>query len=248
MATLTLRPNGAGDETAIEPQYPLSDFWLASTEYSVGDLRCADTASDTRLILDYECTTAGTSGATEPTWNTTHGATTSDGTVTWTCRNYCWNKVDEVTADDDTTYIKNDREGYYRDLFNLPASSGSGTINKITIYFRCKTSNYTNGHMKASIKSGTTVTDGDEKTVTTGGTWETFTQEWSTNPDDSEDWEWADIDALQIGFSLSTVPGRRASVAYCTQLYVEVDYEEATGTATQLYTITDGLNQFTCEQ
>lgn len=34
----------------------------------------------------YECTTAGTTGATEPTWPTVDGSSVVDGTVTWTCR------------------------------------------------------------------------------------------------------------------------------------------------------------------
>lgn len=34
----------------------------------------------------YECTTAGTTGATTPTYNTTLGATTVDGSVVWTAR------------------------------------------------------------------------------------------------------------------------------------------------------------------
>ncbi len=33
----------------------------------------------------YQCTTAGTSGSTLPTYNTTVGKTTTDGTVVWTC-------------------------------------------------------------------------------------------------------------------------------------------------------------------
>ncbi|MBC2668768.1 hypothetical protein ACFOON_15120 [Novosphingobium piscinae] len=32
----------------------------------------------------YRCTTAGTTGASEPTWGTTNGGTTSDGTAVWT--------------------------------------------------------------------------------------------------------------------------------------------------------------------
>jgi hypothetical protein len=52
--------------------------WGASTAYAVGS-----------LIVDsngkvQKCTTAGTSGSASPTWSTTKGGTTSDGTVTWT--------------------------------------------------------------------------------------------------------------------------------------------------------------------
>lgn len=35
----------------------------------------------------FECTTSGTTGASEPSWPTTPGSTVVDGTVTWTCRN-----------------------------------------------------------------------------------------------------------------------------------------------------------------
>lgn len=62
--------------------------WLASTAYTltkIGDQMQGSVvkpnAYNERI---YKCTTAGTSGGTEPTWNTTIGGTTSDGSVTWT--------------------------------------------------------------------------------------------------------------------------------------------------------------------
>ena len=56
--------------------------WAASTSYSVGDAVVPTTANG----YWYECTTAGTSDSTEPTWSTTPGDTITDGSVVWTCR------------------------------------------------------------------------------------------------------------------------------------------------------------------
>lgn len=62
--------------------------WQASTAYSQGNRVMAprtnsNTAHRARV---YECTVAGTSGGSQPSWNTTLGATTSDNEVTWTAR------------------------------------------------------------------------------------------------------------------------------------------------------------------
>jgi hypothetical protein len=56
--------------------------WAASTAYSLGDY--VKPTSENGYC--YECTTAGTSGASEPTWPTTPGQTVADNTVIWTCR------------------------------------------------------------------------------------------------------------------------------------------------------------------
>ena len=56
--------------------------WQATTAYSLTDYRTPTTPNGYR----YECTTAGTSGGTEPTWPTTVGGTVADGTAVWTCR------------------------------------------------------------------------------------------------------------------------------------------------------------------
>lgn len=48
-----------------------------------------------------------------------------------------WDKVDEVTADDYTTYISTNSTSYQRDLYNIPDhSTGSGAIDSVTAYFR----------------------------------------------------------------------------------------------------------------
>lgn len=64
-----------------------ANTWVASTAYVVGDRVVATTAATAlRQARVFECTTAGTSGGTEPAWNTTVGGTQTDNTVTWTVR------------------------------------------------------------------------------------------------------------------------------------------------------------------
>jgi hypothetical protein len=58
--------------------------WAASTAYVLGDVRLPGTGLENGFR--YECTTAGTSGGSAPTWPITEGATVADNTVTWTCR------------------------------------------------------------------------------------------------------------------------------------------------------------------
>ena len=56
--------------------------WAASTAFSVGDVRRATTSQNSGLV--FECTTAGTSGSSEPSWPTDIGSTITDNTVVWT--------------------------------------------------------------------------------------------------------------------------------------------------------------------
>ncbi len=59
--------------------------WAASKVYAIGD--CArPTAAQVEPTLYYECTTSGTSAASEPKWPTIPGNTYTDGTAVWTCR------------------------------------------------------------------------------------------------------------------------------------------------------------------
>jgi len=76
--------------TANNFRYKVSDVsvgvaaWVASTAQALGSFKRPTVANGYR----YEATVAGNTGATQPVWPTTNGATVVDGTVTWTCRNY----------------------------------------------------------------------------------------------------------------------------------------------------------------
>lgn len=70
----------------------------ASGSYSVGDFVKPTVANG----FLYECVAAGTSAVSEPSWGTTSGSDTTDGTVSWRCRR--WGVIE--TAIDLTGSIK----------------------------------------------------------------------------------------------------------------------------------------------
>jgi len=58
--------------------------WAATTAYVLGEF--VRLAAEDAPVCIYECTVAGTSDATEPTWPTTVDDTVVDDSVTWTAR------------------------------------------------------------------------------------------------------------------------------------------------------------------
>jgi hypothetical protein len=139
-----------------------------------------------------------------------------------------YDKVDEASADDDSTYVCTNSTSYQRDLYALDNHSvGAGTINSVTIYFRFKTSeSLYYAYAKPSQKSGSTVTDGTEKSHKGDVFYVTESQTYTTNPATGNPYTWNEIDNLQIGVSI------KEEVSWqnvrCTQVYVEVDYTAVT--------------------
>lgn len=77
---LQANSNPGVDDITVTPTDTLAD-WAATTAYSLGD-RIEPTTPNTYA---YECTTAGTSAGSEPTFPTAAiGDTVADGTVVWT--------------------------------------------------------------------------------------------------------------------------------------------------------------------
>lgn len=116
--------------------------WEASTAYSLGDSVEPVTPNGKRYVV----TTAGTTGASEPTWPTSIGSTVANGSVIWTC----------VAATHEPTEIK-----LATSSGGLPGATGgaalslgntllSGTANKTEVHIRV-----TNAVTTVSSNSGT---------------------------------------------------------------------------------------------
>jgi hypothetical protein len=84
--------------------------WQATTAYVLGDkvLRTTGVGTENTAGLYFVCTTAGTTGGTEPTWVTTPGSTTNDGTVVWTTYKILYYDADPASASYADTYIDNE--------------------------------------------------------------------------------------------------------------------------------------------
>lgn len=78
----TAKPIDLDATITVEAQGGLAAVaWTATTAKALGAYGKPTVAN----LYYYKVTTAGTTGAAQPTWPTTVGATVVDGTVTWTC-------------------------------------------------------------------------------------------------------------------------------------------------------------------
>ena len=126
--------------------------------------------------------------------------------------------VDETVSDDDGTY--NWKSGSSMDKFSTGASSGSGEISSVTVYGRAK--QVTTGGSKYYMwvfPSGGGSYIGAEETLTTS--YVLYSHVWALNPDDSQAWEWADIDGACFGYQTNAFTGGQART---TQSYMVVTY------------------------
>lgn len=131
-----------------------------------------------------------------------------------------WQKVDEETPDENTTYVLEDEHTDTYDLYLIENPvTGAETISKVTITIRCRDTGETpHAVADTEIRTNGSTVHGDEETLT--GSWKNYSTVYYTNPVTDLPWTWAEITALEAGVWLGTqyeVPAR------CTQVFVEVE-------------------------
>ena len=134
-----------------------------------------------------------------------------------------WDKVDEITADDASTYVYTLSDAQRKDAYRLEDTpSQIATINSVTVYFRFRrswTSSGSSAYCQPFLRLYSNETAGTEQALNSN-IWTNYSQTLARPGDGS--WSWADINDLQVCIGLRDT-GALAS-AQCTQVYVEVDY------------------------
>jgi len=144
-----------------------------------------------------------------------------------------WDKVDDMPADDGTTYLSTFHFNKYEtDLYNLTdhKTLEDGVvkdIKSISVFFRFSGSTDRaekfNGYARAVIKINGNIYEGKEE-VQTGGEYSTRSFEWRGNPTTGRPWTWEQVNGLQAGISLKA--DKVLHPASVTQVYVSVNYEK----------------------
>lgn len=152
--------SSANVTATVRKQQGMAKQWLASTAYSVGDvvMPVPDTG------YHYVCTTAGTSGASAPSFGTTRWGTFADNTVTWTTIpqvtngiNTEWQFIDVTASAGTTEYIQ-----MYQTL-TLPtnATLAVGALVRAQARLRFIDSSWKNFHLRLRAINGSAATIGN---------------------------------------------------------------------------------------
>lgn len=144
------------------------------------------------------------------------------GTLSNLTRSGCsanWQCVSEFSADGDATRVIRASSSYEGDVYNFQDSSFTCPILSVTVYCRARLTQST-GAVKPAVRIGGTLFEGTEQNLTT--TYANYSYKWPTNPSTFAIWTWSEVNNLEAGLSLK---GQNAAFpAYCTQVWMEVEY------------------------
>ena len=136
-----------------------------------------------------------------------------------------WDKVDEATADDDSTYVYTPSLGWEEDLYNIPNHStqtAGGDINYVEVFMTSRASaNATQPSAYVNIKTYGFEDPGLSENLTTS--YAEYSNAWSDNPVSGSSWTWTEIDSLQIGLGMRE--GDVGVNSLCTQVYADINFD-----------------------
>jgi hypothetical protein len=139
-----------------------------------------------------------------------------------------WDKVDEASADEDSTYLENNKdEGnmlFSFTAFDLPTGA---EISKLAISYRHRATAAQANHISSALTVNGTVYDTVDSGVNPeNGVWNTTTYDYTVNPDTSLAWTEADIEGTSsnplTAFGINSTDSN--PLVQCTQVFATVTY------------------------
>ncbi len=183
------------------------------------------------------------------------GSNTANTTIPAASTNYMM--VYEA-ATDDANYIENAAGAVYRlDTYGLPNHVTPSTykIIAVRVFMRIRRGTNTSISQEEYLRLGGADYGSAPYSIASANVWEFHTATWTVRPSDSNEWTWTDIDNLEAGIRIYGNSGTKTG--QCSQLWVEVEYNQApsisitnaaipnvlsSGTIMVSYTLTDPEN------
>lgn len=171
--------------------------------------------------------------ATQDRFPTGNSATAARNEFTSGTGGNKWDDVDEAVADDATSYVSSVNTSQTQQFTYTAFSTGSTSINKVTLTFRAQRTAAGGCSMGGRIRIVATNHTGINQALTT--TWTTYTVDYLTNPATAAAWvNDADLNTI-VEFGVASAGMNAGEEAQCTQCYLTVDYTAGGGTT---YTLT----------
>lgn len=127
-------------------------------------------------------------------------------------------EVDEVAADNDTTYIQTTgSNSHYVALMDSSTLGASGQINAVKVRAKVREALSGTSSVRVGVKSGATTSETSGVNTTTS--YSQLFKVFATDPNTSANWTLSAFDALEAGVNEANIVGQR-----CTTLDVQVEY------------------------
>jgi len=177
---------------------------------------------DDNTVVGYDFESSDTV-TLRPDDNGTYSECTANGDT------YNWQCVNEATADNDTTYVDAPNGVLKRDTHSMENQTAvaNSEIDNVTMYFTVRQTLGGSTNCRILIYSGGSLYQ-QEPDVSVYQYYVEYSYTWETDPGNSSNpWTWGDINDLEIGYQLWTIPGMN-SIPRCTQVYAIVAYTVST--------------------